>query len=61
MLFIFVHKAKGEVKLYHRPSHERPDGGLRYRSILSVTREHSKVNKTVPGKVATTRTEDGHK
>jgi len=23
--------------------------------------EHSKGNKTVPGKVATTRTEDGHK
>jgi hypothetical protein len=23
--------------------------------------EHSKVNKTVPEKVATTRTEDGHK
>ena len=23
--------------------------------------EHSKENKTVPGKVATTRTEDGHK
>ena len=23
-------------------------------------REHSKGNKTVPGKVATTRTEDGH-
>ena len=25
------------------------------------SREHSKVNKTVPEKVATTRTEDGHK
>jgi len=23
--------------------------------------EHSKGNKTIPGKVATTRTEDGHK
>jgi hypothetical protein len=25
------------------------------------SREYSKGNKTVPGKVATTRTEDGHK
>jgi hypothetical protein len=25
------------------------------------SREHSNGNKTVPGKVATTRTEDGHK
>jgi hypothetical protein len=25
------------------------------------SKEHSKGNKTVPGKVATTRTEDGHK
>ena len=23
--------------------------------------EHSKVNKTIPGELATTRTEDGHK
>ena len=25
------------------------------------SKEHSKGNKTIPGKVATTRTEDGHK
>ena len=33
------------------------------RCILEKNRskEHSKGNKTVPGKVATTRTEDGHK
>ena len=39
---------------------------LIYFSTLNVIRgngstEHSKGNKTVPGKVATTRTEDGHK
>ena len=27
----------------------------------NVNTEHSKGNKTVPGKVATTRTEDGHR
>ena len=27
----------------------------------NVSTEHSKGNKTVPEKVATTRTEDGHK
>jgi hypothetical protein len=30
-------------------------------NVLGKKREHSKGNKTVPGKVATTRTEDGHK
>jgi len=39
---------------------------LTYRSALNVIRgnwstEHSKGNKTVPGKVAKTRTEDGHR
>ena len=29
--------------------------------ILKAITEYSKGNKTVPGKVATTRTEDGHK
>jgi hypothetical protein len=29
--------------------------------FLYGSTEHSKGNKTVPGKVATTRTEDGHR
>jgi hypothetical protein len=29
--------------------------------IKYIGREYSKENKTVPGKVATTHTEDGHK
>ena len=32
-----------------------------YQGEKNGNTEHSKGNKTVPGKVATTRTEDGHK
>ena len=32
-----------------------------YQGEKNKSREYSKGNKTVPGKVATTRTEDGHK
>jgi hypothetical protein len=40
--------------------------GIKIKKIINVlgkngSREYSKGNKTVPGKVATTRTEDGHK
>ena len=28
---------------------------------MNIVKEYSKGNKTVPGKVATTHTEDGHK
>ena len=31
------------------------------RQKTAKSTEHSKGNKTVPGKVATTRTEDGHR
>ena len=34
---------------------------IRIHKHNNKTTEHSKGNKTVPGKVATTRTEDGHK
>ena len=32
-----------------------------YINVFYMPLSHSKGNKTVPGKVATTRTEDGHK
>jgi hypothetical protein len=36
-------------------------GNSGFLKLITVLQEHSKGNKTVPEKVATTRTEDGHK